>query len=71
MAGFEALLLFLVVPISTSLLAMLAGWLAYSNLRARDDSENPGPQSFGRFIVYPAIVVTPIVFGFVLWFLSG
>ena len=63
-------MLFLVVPVAASAGAMMAGWLAYANLRARADSENPGPQSFGRFIVYPAIVFTPVVFGLVLWFLS-
>ncbi len=51
-------------------MAILAGWLAYSDLRLRDDAGNPGPQAFGRFIVYPAIVVTPAFFGLALWFLS-
>jgi hypothetical protein len=48
----------------------MGGWLAYANLRARADAENPGPQSFGRFLVYPAIVATPAIIGLVLWMLS-
>lgn len=70
MAGLAAAVFFLVIPVLASAGAILGGWLAYANLRARADSENPGPQSLGRFIVYPAIVVTPIIFGSVLWFLS-
>ncbi len=71
MAAFEAALFLLVIPACGSALAMLAGWLAYSDLRVRDDSQNPGPKSIGRFIVYPAVVATPIIYGFVLWFLSN
>jgi hypothetical protein len=69
-AGLAAAVFFLLVPIVASAGAIVAGWGAYANLRARADSENPGPQSFGRFLVYPGIVFTPIVFGFVLWLLS-
>ncbi len=70
MAGLEALLLFVVVPLIASAGAIAAGWAAYSNLRARADSENPGPKSMGKFIVYPPVVATPVVFGLVLWILS-
>lgn len=70
MAGLAALVFFLVIPLIASAGAIAAGWAAYANLRARADSENPGPKSMGRFIVYPAVVATPVVFGLVLWTLS-
>lgn len=66
-----------VVPLGAAVLAILAGWLAYSDLRSRGTipdrismprgDANPA----GIFIVYPAIVATVIVFGFVLWFLGS
>ncbi len=70
MAGLEALVFFLVVPLIASVGAIAAGWSAYANLRSRADSENPGPESLGRFLVYPAILATPVVFGLVLWILT-
>lgn len=77
MAGFEALLLLLVVPTGAAILAIVAGWLTYSDLRARgtipDRVAMPAGEMspMGMFIVFPAIVATVVVFGFVLWFLGS
>src|SRR3990170_5474126 len=72
----EGVLLFLVVPTIASGLAILAGWLTYSELRARGtigERVDLGPRetkSIGLFVVYPAIVSTSVIFGFVLWVLG-
>ncbi len=73
MAVLEGLLLFLVVPTGAAVMAILAGWHVYSDLRSRrsiPDRIDMGPREArpaGLFVNYPAVMSTPIVYGLVLW----
>ena len=72
MAQLEAYLLFLFVPLGAFVVAAASSVSVYADVRAENSQKGPPlpPNPLGRFLLIPAILVTPVIFGFILWALS-
>ncbi len=63
--------LFVLVPAAASVAGIVAGWLAYADVRPRSGPGMIDGISASHFIIFPAILATPVLLGLVLWLLSA
>ncbi|MGQ0798159.1 MAG: hypothetical protein ACT4OI_09930 [Methanobacteriota archaeon] len=72
MTHLETMVFFLGLPAAAFGVATIALYSTYAKMRPRYPGPEPSgsPSPLGRLLVFPAILVTPIIFGAILWFLS-